>query len=126
INPVIVGTGVVAVARAHESQVLDAGDVRWARAVQVTIRVGGLVELDKIAAAKHCFDQCRVFGVRPGAPVNRIRLGQSRDLLDPTLKRRIRRAHLDGMLLVWTQGKTGAGLYRSAPASHCALRSTVQ
>jgi hypothetical protein len=58
--------------------------------------------------------------------VNRIRLGQSRDLLDPVLKRRIRRAHLDGMLLVGTQGKTGAGLYRSASPGDCARRRTVQ
>ena len=125
-HPVVVRAGVFAVARADESQVLDAGDVGRTGAVQITIRVGGLVELDKIAAAKHRFDQCRVFGVRPGAPVNRIRLGQSRDLLDPTLKRRIRRAHLNGKLQVWTQGKTGAGLYRAASPSHCSRRRTVQ
>ncbi len=123
IHPVVVRTGVVAVARADERQVLDASDVGGTGAMQVTIRVGGLVELDKIAAAKHRFDQCRVFGVRPGAPVNRIRLGQSRDLLDPTLKRRIRRAHLDGILLRVDAREKQARDYTGRPLpSHCAHR----
>jgi hypothetical protein len=98
LQPVIVRAGVVARARAHEREVLDAGDVRRVGAVQVTIRVGRRVELAKIAAGEHRCDQARVLGLGPRAPVNRIRLRESRDFFNPALQRRIRRAHFDGNL----------------------------
>ena len=50
IHPVIVRAGVLARARADEGEMLDARDVGGVRAMQITIRVGGRVELDKIAA----------------------------------------------------------------------------
>ncbi len=53
IHPVIVRAGVFLVLRADEGQVLDARHVRGVGAVQIAIRVGVLVELDKIAALEH-------------------------------------------------------------------------
>ena len=82
-HPVIVGAGVVTVARADEGEVLDAGDVGGIGAVQVTVRVGGGVELDKIPGGEHGVDQLRVLGVRAGAPVDGVRLGQLRNILHP-------------------------------------------
>jgi hypothetical protein len=98
IHPMIVGAGVFLRLSAHEGQVLDSRHVGGVGAVQITIRVGLLVELDKIAARKHRFDQRSVLGIRPVAPVNRLGLGQAGDFVHPACERRIRRGHYSSNL----------------------------
>jgi hypothetical protein len=60
--------------------------------------MGGGIQLDKITAGDHGVDQSAVLGIRPVTPMNRIGLGQARNIFNPILKRRIRRAHRKAIL----------------------------
>jgi uncharacterized repeat protein (TIGR01451 family) len=59
--------------------------------------VGERVQLDKIAAGQHLCDQPVVLVWRARTPVNRVRLRELRDIIDPSLQRQVR-AHGDAIL----------------------------
>ena len=85
--------------RADEGAVLDARDVAGVRARQVGVRPLGVGE----RLERALLDQLPAEGVvllrRPVAPVDRARLRQRRDLLDPGLQPRVARSALPAALL---------------------------
>ncbi len=50
IHPIVGGTGIVFIGRANKGEMLGAGDIVGAAATQVTIGVGGFVQLKRVPA----------------------------------------------------------------------------
>ena len=86
-HPVVVGTGVVALAGADEGQVFDARHVLRIGAVQIAPGVGVLVEFDEGAVCQHPRDQVAVLGLAAVAPVDAVGFGQGGDLVHPVVER---------------------------------------
>jgi hypothetical protein len=63
IHPVVVRASILARLGADKRQMLDTSDIGGVRTVQIAIRVGRGIQLDKIAGADHGINQARVFGV---------------------------------------------------------------
>ena len=82
-HPVIVGTRVFLIVSTNKSQVLDTGDVRCIRAVQVAARKSRFVELEQVAGGDHQPDQFAEFGLGAVAPVNLVGARVRGDLHDP-------------------------------------------
>lgn len=61
--------------------------------MQIGIRVGDFVELDKIAVAHHQIDERGALGSRSRTPVNVFWLRESRYLINPLPQQAIRRRH---------------------------------
>ncbi len=85
-HPVIVRTGIVLVRGADEGQMLDARNIGRMRAVQPAVRMRLRVQRDQRAIALHLFDECALFGFGAVAPMDSVRLRESRDIVDPAVQ----------------------------------------
>ena len=82
-HPVVVRAGVVALLRADEGQVLDTGNVRGTRTVQVTSGKALGIELQEVARGDHLASEFAVLALGAIAPVNLVRAGMRGDLEHP-------------------------------------------
>jgi hypothetical protein len=68
--------------------------------MQIAVRMSLLIQANEVAGTEHLLDERIVLGLGARAPVNLVRLGQLGDFLNPRFQGRVRRAHLNPLLLV--------------------------
>ena len=82
-QPRIVRAGIVAALGAYVGYVLDSRDIRRVRAVQIASGKALLIEGEQLLPRHQPAFERQILGIAAVAPVNPLRPGEPRDLIDP-------------------------------------------